>query len=283
MSNWVWSLTIFVALAAVPALAQETSTANTAKCPKCGHEFAPLRVAPTGMVVVPAGNFMMGCNEKVDKECKDAESPYREVFLDSYFIDRTETTVADYNKCVDAGGCTPPKTTDKSKYCNFCQEAKAAHPVNCIEWLQAKTYCEWAGKRLPTEAEWEKAARGSDGRKHPWGNEAATCEDAVLNLDGGEGCGKGGTWPTCSLEKGNGPYGNCDMVGNVWEWVADWYLANYYGQSPNVNPAGPLKGTQRVLRGGSFTSKLSESSRVSNRFYFKADIGLGNFGFRCAK
>jgi len=264
------------------ALAQKKGESATFKCPKCGHEFAVPAKAPPGMVPVSAGNFEMGCNGQVDKECKDSEKPYHSVYLDSFFIDKTEVTVADYRKCVDAKACTVPKTPENSKYCNYGRKDRDGHPVNCVEWMQAKNYCAWAGKRLPTEAEWEKAAGGTDGRKHPWGNEAATCDLAVLNI-GGEGCGKGGTWAVCSKEKGHGYFGLCDMVGNVYEWVSDWYSADFYEHSPNVNPGGPVKGQARVLRGGSFTSKLPESYRISNRFFFKADVGLGNFGFRCAK
>jgi len=268
------------AATSVEALAQDKSSGDALKCPKCGHEFVPVKKSPPGMVAIPAGTFAMGC-AKSDKLCKDSEKPVRDVYVGPYFMDITEVTVGDYWECVKAKGCTMPKTSDHNEYCNFDRADRRDHPVNCIEWRQAVNYCEWAGKRLPTEAEWERAARGVDGRIYPWGNETATCDYAVLGSKG-EGCGRPGTWPVCSKEKGKSPYGMCDMVGNVWEWVADWYQPDYYEHAPKMNPAGPTKGKERVLRGASWTSKLPESPRATNRFFFKGDVGLGNFGFRCA-
>jgi formylglycine-generating enzyme required for sulfatase activity len=279
---------VFVAFSvvffALSAVAQEKAAARKVVCPKCGHKWEVVDPAPPGMVAIPAGTYRMGCNEASDKECQSVEKPAHDVYLDAFYIDKSEATVADYGKCVQAGVCTPPKTQEKSKYCNFGQQGRDNHPINCVEWLQAKTYCEWAGKRLPTEAEWERAARGAESRVNPWGPGKATCDFAVLNI-GGEGCGAGGTWPVCSKLKGNTPDGLCDMIGNVWEWVSDWYEADFYKTSPTVNPPGPVKSpnNERVLRGASFTSELAESSRASNRFWFKSDVGLGNFGFRCVK
>jgi len=170
-----------------------------------------------GMCLIPAGSFWMGCNSAVDNDCDSDESPYHEVTLSGYYIDKTEVTVDDYADCVTAGACTAPSTA--SSYCNWEVSGKGNHPVNCVNWSQAGEYCTWAGKRLPTEAEWEKAARGTDGRKYPWGNEDATCEYAVMD-DGVNGCGTDSTWNVCSKSPaGDSPYGLCDMSGNVWEWV----------------------------------------------------------------
>jgi formylglycine-generating enzyme required for sulfatase activity len=247
--------------------------------------------APEPMVMIPQGTFVRGCSAATDPYCRSHEGPAHEVHLDAYLIDRHEVTVAEYRKCVDAGKCPVPGSIEDNKRCNWGQEDRDSHPINCVSWAQARTYCEFAGKRLPTEAEWEKAARGSDGRRYPWGGDRPDCELAVTSrLD--KGCGKEGTWPVCSLPKGNSPFGLCDMVGNVWEWVADWYAADTYrNQTAAVfdktvallkNPGGPEKGRERVLRGGSWTSKLPESVRTSTRFYFAPDVKLGNFGFRCA-
>ncbi len=142
---------------------------------------------PPGMVLIQAGDFWMGCNPKVDSECADDEKPGRKVYLDEYFIDKTEVTVEQYGRCVQEGRCKKP---DADKYSNFGKSGRGKHPVNEVNWNDAKSYCEWADKRLPTEAEWEKAARGTDGRKYPWGNQKASCEYAVMK-DGGGGLREG--------------------------------------------------------------------------------------------
>ncbi len=246
---------------------------------------------PDAMVMVGQGKFVRGCSPATDPNCRSHERPAHEVQLGPYLIDRHETTVAEYKKCVDAGKCTMPSTSDDNKRCNWGQEERDNHPINCVDWAQATAYCKWAGKRLPTETEWEKAARGDDGRRHPWGGDTPNCELAITSRQD-KGCGQGHTWPVCSVTKGNSPYGLCDMVGNVWEWVSDWYAADTYrGQLGQLdketkelltNPTGPAEGRERVLRGGSWTSKLPESVRTATRFYFKPDVRLGNFGFRCA-
>jgi hypothetical protein len=220
----------------------------------------------------------MGCNAAVDTECESDELPYHEVTLDKYFMDKTEVTVAAYGECVTAGGCIAPYT---GSYCNWNVGGKEDHPVNCIDWNLSKAYCEWAGKRLPTEAEWDKAARGTDGRKYQWGNGLATCEYAVMN-EGGNGCGTDSTWSVCGKSPaGDSPYGLCDMAGNVWEWVSDWYGSAYYNSSPSVDPQGPTTGSNRVLRGGRFINNAAvvRASRRGNVLPTYQDY---TFGFRCA-
>jgi len=239
--------------------------------PNCGDE-----------VLIPASSFWMGCNEAVD-DCYSDEYPYHEVYLDAYYIDRTEVTAAAYESCVTAGGCTAP--AGSGSYSTYQKPGMEGHPVNYVTWFQAESYCAWAGKRLPTEAEWEKAARGTDGRKYPWGNEAATCDYAVM-YDGGNGCGTGETWDVCSKSPaGDSPYGLCDMAGNVWEWVADWYDSDYYATSPANNPTGPNSGSGRVKRGGSFGGfgDVGDFLRVSNRGYGDPSYSVYDYGFRCAR
>ena len=227
---------------------------------------------PPGMVLVPTGWFRMG------SEQGDDEKPIHLVFLHAFFIDRHEVTVAAYARCVKAGKCRIPRT---GRYYNWGKRGRDLHPVTGVSWFDAKDYCAWSGKRLPTEAEWEKAARGENGRKYPWGNARASCKYAVMR-DGGEGCGKSGTWPVGSKPRGVSPYGAHDMAGNVREWVADWYGEKYYSQSPRDNPRGPGGGNRTVYRGGAFYNgggDLRSADRCSSN-----PLARFNYvGFRCAR
>lgn len=229
-------------------------------------------------VLIPAGSFWMGCNTAVDSECEVDESPYHEVTLSAYYMDRTEVTVGAYRECVRDGSCMIPSS--ESYYCNSINDSfKQEHPMNCVDWFQSKTYCTWAGKRLPTEAEWEKAARGTDGRRYPWGNQALTCNYATM-----AGCGTNGTSPPCSKSPlGDSSYGLCDMSGNVLEWVSDWYGSDYYGSSPGTDPVGPAIGSTRVGRGGSFVNSDVGDFRVSFRYYGDRSDIPDALGFRCAR
>jgi len=241
-----------------------------------------------GMCLISAGSFWMGCNSAVDDDCSSDESPYHEVTLGGYYMDKTEVTVAAYGMCVTAGACTAPSTGFD---CNWNVSGREGHPVNCVTWTQSGAYCAWAGKRLPTEAEWEKAARGTDGRKYPWGNEATTCEYAVMDDGTNGGCGTDSTWDVCSKSPaGDSPYGLCDMSGNVWEWVSDWYDSGYYSSSPASNPTGPDSASTRVGRGGSFAYGGSFDYYFDD-VYLRAsdrdDVNPSDYshflGFRCAR
>ena len=237
--------------------------------------------APAGMVRIPAGGFWMGCNPEVDDECWGDEKPGRKVWLDEYFIDRTGVTIGQYRACVEAGSCKEPWSKSDNEYCNWGHSGREDHPINCVDWNQAEAFCRWAGKRLPTEAEWEKAARGTEGRKYPWGNREASCDYAVMD-DGGDGCGKDRTWPVCAKERGNSPYGLCDMAGNVWEWVSDWYGEEYYESGATRNPKGSKYGEYRVLRGGCW-GLYPWYLRASSRFRSLPSLRYYGSGFRCAR
>ena len=194
-------------------------------------------------VYVPAGPFDMGLDEGGFDE-----KPRHEVELDAFWIMQTEVTNEQYEKCVTADVCSPPFNPDWGAddfWANY-----DTHPVTEVTWEQAATYAEWAGGRLPTEAEWEKAARGTDGRRYPWGN--TTPSEQRLNYNDNVG----DTQPVGSYPDGASPYGALDMAGNVWEWVADWYGEEYYATSPRENPTGPAQGERRVLRGGAYDSPL---------------------------
>ena len=234
-------------------------------------------VVSVEMVLIAAGSFWMGCNQDVDQNCDFDEYPYHEVTLSGYHMDKTEVTQSEYKKCVDAGKCGKPG-------CDWRPAVTPNRPVVCVSWQFASDYCAWAGKRLPTEAEWEKAARGTDGRKYPWGNEDGTCDYAVMD-DGGQGCGTDGTWNVCGKSPaGDSPYGLCDMSGNVWEWVSDWYDENYYFNSPSSNPTGPVSGSARVERGGGGGDHGGGNLRATTRFGVgPSDGNLAFLGFRCAR
>jgi iron(II)-dependent oxidoreductase len=236
---------------------------------------APFAGGHCGMLSVPGGPFPMGCNAAVDDACDANESPPHEVTVSPFLIDATEVTQDAYRACVTAGVCSTP---GRGGFCNWEVDGRGQHPVNCVDWGQATTYCAWARRRLPTEAEWQKAARGTDGRRAPWGNAPATCDVAVM-AEGGDGCGTGGTLPVGSKPKGASPYGAQDMVGNVWEWVADWY--GPYSAEAATDPKGPAQGSNRVDCGGGWRD-LPARSRASARYAFGPSMRTHVLGFRCA-
>jgi eukaryotic-like serine/threonine-protein kinase len=224
------------------------------------------------MVYVPAGDFLMGSPEG---EGDFGEHPQHMVTLDAFWIDRLEVTNAQYRLCLEEGVCREPAFWHSTIY------NAPDQPVVGVIWEDARTYCEWAGVRLPTEAEWEKAARGTDARTYPWGDEEATCQYAVMNDASGPGCGLGKPWPVGSKPEGVSPYGALDMAGNVSEWVADWYAPDYYSRSPERNPQGPDSGDVRGQRGGGWYFN-ADWVRAAQRNGLLPDMSNCLLGIRCA-
>jgi formylglycine-generating enzyme required for sulfatase activity len=221
------------------------------------------------MVLVPAGEFIMG-SEQGD----DDEQPVHRVFLDSFYLDTFEVTNGRFARFVEAIQSEPPW--------GFAdQETPVAHaeqPVRWVNWLEATGYCLWAGKRLPTEAEWEKAARGTEGRIYPWGHDPPTAAHAVFGLkEGAETVA-----PIGNRDQGRSPYGVHDLAGNLYEWVADWYDETFYTTQPTINPRGPVEGTVKVQRGGSY---INGPYRLRSAFRTKSDPTEhdAHVGFRCAQ
>ena len=233
------------------------------------------------MHYIPAGGFEMGSN--IDEAVYD-EKPVHIVYLDEFWIDQTEVTNAMYAKCVSAGECEPPSSNESySRNSYYDNPEFDDYPVIYVSWHDAQAYCAWAGKRLPTEAEWDKAASWDEENQkkfiYPWGN---SIDCSLANYWGkDEGC-IGDTVKVGSYEDGQSPYGALDMTGNVIEWVADWYGEEYYAVSPSSNPPGPDAGEFRIVRGGSWANPGS-MVRVSYRFIPLYPIGsYDSLGFRCA-
>jgi formylglycine-generating enzyme required for sulfatase activity len=268
---------------------------------------------PERMTLIPGGTFTMGSDQHVLPLSKPAHT----VTLDSFCLGDNEVTVADYKRCVEDGGCTPADTRPRfdplggsspdehdelldafAELCNWEAEGRARHPVNCLDWYRADSYCRRYGFRLPTEAEWELAARGGDQRKHPWGDDHG--DATFLNAAGTEwrdwlvahdlpppqslmyeaSDRYAGTAPVGTFGKGRGKHGQLDMLGNVWEWTADWYAV--YGDDPEVNPKGPAGGDRKAIRGGGFNGEVAMWLSPAARYHQKADASVHAIGFRCA-
>jgi eukaryotic-like serine/threonine-protein kinase len=270
-------------------------TRHVPACTRVGQTWtSPIDGAT--LVCVPAGEFLMGAASD-DVLAREDEKPQHRVYLDAYWIDRTEVTNADFAQCMAAGACRPKvyDTETKTYVAYAVHPDYQDYPALVYEDDDPAAYCRWAGRRLPTEAEWEKAARGTDGRRYPWGDEIncsqATYADCTMNSDqptdsrNGPGCGYSAFCHTTSvnaLPAGASFYGALNMAGNVWEWVADWYAADYYAVSPTHNPIGPDSGEYRVRRGGG-NKRGEQDLRVTARAGGSVSHFFdGQIGFRCA-
>ena len=265
---------------------------------------------PDDMVLVPAGEFLMGSPAGTDG--LPDEQPQRRVYLSSFLIDRYEVTNEAYAKFVKTTGHRIPENPNPSSTLWIDKAPMAGierHPVVNVSWDDAVSYCRWMGKRLPTEAEWEKAARGVDERRYPWGNDwditkansasywagrtvefssGAEWEAFWIKGEGAKLAKEKGvkgevlTMPVGSFPQSLSPYGLYDMAGNVAEWVQDWYDPNYYRSAPLSNPSGPERGAIKAMRGGSWL-KPAVSLRAADRDWGTVDSRPSGTGFRCAK
>jgi formylglycine-generating enzyme required for sulfatase activity/serine/threonine protein kinase len=271
----------------------------------------PPVTCPAGMTKIPGGKFFMGSDDRKDEE---HERPAHQVTLSPYCMDTTEVTVSQYKACSDRGECKRAPRENEwegidaashklyDPLCNIRDpETRANHPINCLDWELADAFCKAEKKRLPTEAEWEFATRGSDGRKYPWGDDPPT-SGGFLNACGKECVGWGKkhpdpdnplvamypvddgfatTAPAGSFPKGASPFGLQDVVGNVWEWVGDWYAP--YGADAVTDPKGAEAGTERVLRGGAWNGSDPAWVRPTYRFKSNPKLRSHGIGVRCAK
>ncbi len=242
----------------------------------------PPVLAEPNLCLIPAGTFIMGSDTDLPNE-----APMHEIYLDAYYIGKTEVTNAEYYRFwLETGGAgsehTPISYGGAFGTWPEIAKTKPEHPVTGVSWHSAGAYAAWRGMRLPTEAEWEKAARGTDARRWPWGN---TFKQRIKNTNT-----HANVWnqsgahlqPVASYATGVSPYGAQDMAGNVWEWVADWYSETFYHHTPDRNPKGPTVGSRRVVRGGSWLN-AEMLARCSTRIGQYPEIGTSFIGFRLAK
>jgi serine/threonine-protein kinase len=222
------------------------------------------------LVYIPKGEFLMGSAD-TDHLAQDMEKPQHSVFLDAYWIDQTEVTNKQYRPCIEAGVCKPPLLTG-----SYYEDSEFDdNPAVFVSWDDAQAYCSWVGRRLPTEAEWEKAARGTDGRIYPWGDDAPN--DDLLTFNGIFDM----PLKVKSHPGGVSPYGVYDMAGNVWEPVSDWFDFEYYSNSPSTNPTGPESGTRHTIRGGGFRNG-DQYVRSAYRLRPYSNKAFIDGGVRCA-
>ncbi|MFO0571151.1 MAG: bifunctional serine/threonine-protein kinase/formylglycine-generating enzyme family protein [Polyangiaceae bacterium] len=281
-------------VAVVPAPSASASAAgNGAKC-------------PDGMFKIPAGQFYMGTD---DPKAKDNQKPAHNVTLDAFCLDAYEVTVDLYQKCTKGGACRRLKPAVEYKdmephdqkallpLCNIDAPGREQHPMNCITWKDSETFCRKNGKRLPTEAEWEYATRGPDGRVYPWGDDSPTvahlnaCDAdcakwskeagiGVLVLFDKDSDGYAATAPVGKFPKGRSRFGPWDVVGNVWEWVADWEQT--YSADEAKNPTGPASGEKKIIRGGAWNGAQEDWLHPSFRYAAEPERSHPAIGFRCA-
>jgi len=309
--TWGGALALVVSLGAGALALSRAAPAHAALRPVLtdlqarSSELSARFTCPTGMVKIPAGQFYQGSE---GPNALPNEKPEFHVKLDAYCIDVTEVTLHDYLACSDSGRCkrpsasvrwpdiTPHQSEIYSPLCNVNDRARGNHPVNCVDWSMAQHYCAARGGRLPTEAEWEYAARGPDGRVYPWGDDDPTpqhlnacgsecvewgkahAEALPALFDGSDGFAT--TAPVGHFPAGRSRFGLMDVVGNVWEWVADWSAP--YTPDEKVNPKGPERGDRRVIRGGGWNGSFKSWLRPSFRYAQDPTALSHGIGFRCA-
>lgn len=224
------------------------------------------------MVWVPAGEFLMG-STNADKYANLDEKPAHNIYLDGFWIYKNDVTVSQYRKFCEATGHEMLKSPPDFRWIDD-------HPIIFVSWYDANAYANWAGVALPTEAQWEKAARGKDGYIYPWGNmwDKTKCDNIanVVKMNDQDGAKSVGSFPS-----GASPYGCMDMAGNEWQWCSDWYAIDYYTNSPSCNPTGPETGTKRILRGGSWATPNPEYLRTAFRLGLEPTNRRGAVSFRC--
>ena len=236
-----------------------------------GHELFTAAKDGAQLVLVPGGSYARG-SDSGDAD----EKPARDVSVSAFFLEVTAVTNASYAKyCQATGAAQPPAPDFQSDYFTAVPDG----PVVMVTWAEARSYAEWTGRSLPTEAQWELAARGTNASTWPWGSDGG---EAGTHFNGKGGAdGFAATSPAGRFPEGASPYGALDMAGNVWEWTADWYSASYFGKAPESDPTGPSSGRERSLRGGSFTSELKDV-RAANRYKRAPNSRRSNVGFRTA-
>jgi len=274
----LWRILTVAIATVLPAAALSQTPSRKTQDEIIGRDGAP-------MALVPAGEFIMGEEQHsltailrgLSDQANEDQAPQRNVYLDGFYMDLYEVTASRYARFLEA-----QKRKRPAHWADVKLSRHGDHPVVGVDWYDANAYCKWIGKRLPSEAEWEKAARGTDGRRHPWGNKTPSRSFAKYDW-GAEDMDWTG-YDTLSLVGsyafGRSPYGLYDMAGNVWEWVADTYDKNYYKTAPAKNPKGPKTGSERVIRGGSWSGPAYP---ISFRSYDKPEKRRSNLGFRCAR
>ena len=252
------------------------------------HNLSNIRTDAHGvqMILIPEGEFLMGATEEQANRYDENVMPIHTVFLNAYYIDKYETTNTEYQTCVDVGICSPLERDPKAiADIYYSEEVFGNSPVMYLSWADAKTYCEWRGARLPTEAEWEKAARGTDGRTYPWGEEIDCSYAAYGDYEKKRGCANGMILPVGNYPKNVSPYGVFDMAGNVSEWVEDCYVEDFYTQIDDgvSNPVVTGKNNCiHIRRGGGASYNL-----VNITTFIRKDLGNIDYrgywsGARCA-